>query len=46
MIPRSTARRGRRKDIKVGFLPQEPRLDDDTDVRGNVEMGVGRSWRS
>jgi sulfate-transporting ATPase len=24
----------------VGFLPQEPQLDPDRDVRGNVEMGV------
>ncbi|MEM7080925.1 MAG: energy-dependent translational throttle protein EttA, partial [Pseudomonadota bacterium] len=29
------------KDIKVGYLPQEPQLDDDLDVRGNVEQGVG-----
>ncbi len=29
------------KDIKVGYLPQEPKLDDDLDVRGNVEQGVG-----
>jgi len=28
-------------DMKVGFLPQEPQLDDDKDVRGNVEQGVG-----
>ncbi len=27
------------KDIKVGFLPQEPQLDPDRDVRGNVEQG-------
>ena len=27
-------------DIKVGFLPQEPMLDPDKDVRGNVEDGV------
>ncbi len=26
--------------IKVGFLPQEPQLDPDKDVRGNVEDGV------
>jgi ATP-binding cassette ChvD family protein len=26
--------------IKVGFLPQEPHLDDSKDVRGNVEDGV------
>ncbi|HEY5644906.1 MAG TPA: energy-dependent translational throttle protein EttA [Pseudomonadales bacterium] len=29
------------KDIKVGYLPQEPELDDDLDVRGNVELGLG-----
>ena len=27
--------------IRVGYLPQEPRLDADKDVRGNVEQGVG-----
>ncbi len=26
--------------IKVGFLPQEPHLDESKDVRGNVEDGV------
>ena len=26
--------------IKIGFLPQEPELDDDEDVRGNVEKGI------
>ncbi|MCP4933727.1 MAG: energy-dependent translational throttle protein EttA [bacterium] len=26
--------------IKVGYLPQEPHLDDDLDVRGNVMLGV------
>ncbi|CAN5362265.1 energy-dependent translational throttle protein EttA [soil metagenome] len=26
--------------IRIGFLPQEPRLDPDLDVRGNVETGV------
>ncbi len=26
--------------IKVGYLPQEPELDADKDVRGNVEEGV------
>jgi len=26
--------------IKVGFLPQEPRLDPDKDVRGNIEEGL------
>ncbi len=27
-------------DIKVGYLPQEPQLDSDKDVRGNVEQGL------
>ena len=27
-------------DIKVGYLPQEPQLDDSKDVRGNVEEGL------
>jgi len=31
--------------IKVGFLPQEPQLDEDKDVRGNVIEGVGDSFR-
>jgi ATP-binding cassette ChvD family protein len=26
--------------IKIGYLPQEPRLDPEKDVRGNVEEGV------
>ena len=26
--------------IKIGYLPQEPQLDDAKDVRGNVEEGV------
>ncbi len=29
------------KGIRVGFLPQEPKLDEALDVRGNVEKGVG-----
>jgi sulfate-transporting ATPase len=28
------------KGVKVGFLPQEPRLDESKDVLGNVEEGV------
>ncbi len=28
------------KGVKVGYLPQEPRLDEGKDVRGNVEEGV------
>jgi len=31
------------KDIKVGYLPQEPQLDPDKDVRGNVEEGVAET---
>lgn len=27
--------------IKIGFLPQEPKLDPSKDVRGNVEDGMG-----
>ena len=29
--------------IKVGYLPQEPELDPDKDVRGNVEEGVAET---
>ncbi len=28
------------KDVTVGYLPQEPELDPELDVRGNVELGV------
>ncbi len=28
------------KDIRIGSLPQEPALDENLDVRGNVELGV------
>ena len=28
-------------NMRVGFLPQEPQLDPEKDVRGNVEEGVG-----
>jgi energy-dependent translational throttle protein EttA len=28
------------KGTRVGYLPQEPELDPDLDVRGNVELGV------
>ena len=31
------------KDIKVGYLPQEPQLDESLDVRGNVELGMGET---
>ena len=33
------------KDINVGYLPQEPQLDDSKDVRGNVEMGVAETMK-
>lgn len=29
------------KDLVVGYLPQEPQLDESKDVRGNVEEGLG-----
>ncbi|MDH3642265.1 MAG: energy-dependent translational throttle protein EttA [Gammaproteobacteria bacterium] len=29
------------KDIRVGYLPQEPQLDESLSVRGNVEQGMG-----
>ena len=28
-------------DINIGYLPQEPQLDEEADVRGNVEQGLG-----
>ncbi len=28
------------KGTRIGYLPQEPELDDSLDVRGNVELGV------
>jgi sulfate-transporting ATPase len=31
------------KNLKVGYLPQEPQLDDNTDVRANVEQGLGEA---
>ena len=27
-------------DLRIGYLPQEPQLDESTDVRGNVELAV------
>jgi len=27
--------------IKIGYLPQEPELDENLDVRGNVQQGIG-----
>jgi ATP-binding cassette ChvD family protein len=29
--------------IKIGYLSQEPQLDPDKDVRGNVELGLGEA---
>src|SRR6185503_16201128 len=29
------------KNIKIGYLPQEPHLDPNKDVKGNVEDGMG-----
>lgn len=31
----------RKTGISIGYLPQEPQLDDQKDVRGNVEDGLG-----
>ena len=31
------------KNIRVGYLSQEPQLDPDKDVRGNVEQGLGET---
>lgn len=28
-------------DLNIGYLPQEPELDEDSDVRSNVEQGIG-----
>ena len=33
------------KGLQVGFLPQEPQLDADKDVRGNVEEGLSDTLR-
>jgi ATP-binding cassette ChvD family protein len=30
-------------NMRIGFLPQEPRLDEKKDVRGNVEEGLGET---
>ena len=27
-------------DLRIGYLPQEPQLDEDKDVRGNIELGL------
>ncbi|MGB3725537.1 MAG: energy-dependent translational throttle protein EttA [Glaciecola sp.] len=27
-------------DLKIGYLPQEPKLDESKDVRGNIELAV------
>ncbi|MCF7980945.1 MAG: energy-dependent translational throttle protein EttA [Pseudomonadales bacterium] len=31
-------------ELKVGYLPQEPALDPNKDVRGNVEEGLGEAF--
>lgn len=31
------------KDLRIGYLPQEPQLDSSLDVRGNVELGVAET---
>ncbi len=32
-------------DLNVGYLPQEPQLDPDKDVRGNIEEGVASTMK-
>ena len=27
-------------ELNIGYLPQEPQLDENKDVRGNVRMGL------
>ena len=31
------------KNLKIGYLPQEPQLDEASDVRANVEQGLGEA---
>ena len=31
------------KNLNVGYLPQEPQLDDNSDVRANVEQGLAEA---
>jgi energy-dependent translational throttle protein EttA len=31
------------EELSIGYLPQEPTLDESTDVRGNVEYGVAKT---
>lgn len=38
--PEYTGEISKNADIKFGYLPQEPQLDPNKDVRGNVEDGV------
>ncbi len=33
-------------DIRIGYLPQEPQLDEKLDVRGNVELALGEITRA
>ena len=33
------------RGLKIGYLPQEPQLDESKDVRGNVEQGLGEAKR-
>ncbi len=32
-------------DATVGYLPQEPKLDESLDVKGNIELGMGETKR-
>ncbi|MGI9285308.1 MAG: energy-dependent translational throttle protein EttA [Pseudomonadales bacterium] len=33
-------------DLKIGYLPQEPQLDNSKDVRGNVEQGLAEAQKA
>ena len=32
------------KDLKIGYLPQEPTLDESLDVKGNLKKGLDESF--
>ena len=42
-MPALTGRRARKAGIRIGFLPQEPQLEDAKDVRTTVMEGVGET---
>ena len=32
------------KNLKIGYLPQEPKLDDTLDIKGNLKIGLDESF--